>query len=206
MFYCKYCSDTLEIIKNPNLSLEDKIKTINTPTELFDIYLEKIETKKNKFINSDFQYSIMWPEQEIDTLNFSKLLKDSNINNLTQEELKNEIISIYRDIVKSQKNISTFYLSCTNCTTTYFLEPGTIIDSINFEKSAIINDDDIKSRISDQTLPRTKDYICPNSKCITNTKKTDPTILVEKEAVFYRSGKEYNIIYICCQCNVQWGT
>jgi hypothetical protein len=206
MFYCKYCSDTLEIIKNPNLSIEDKIKTINNPTELFDIYLDNIETKKNKFINSDYQYSIMWPEQEIDTLNFDKLLKDANINNLTIEELKNELISIYKNIVKSQKNISTFYLSCTNCTTTYFLEPGTIIDSINFEKSAIINDEDIKSRVSDQTLPRTKDYICPNSKCITNLKKTDPNILIEKEAVFYRSGKEYNIKYICCQCNTQWGT
>ena len=206
MFYCKYCSDTLEIIKNPNLSIEDKIKTINNPTELFDIYLDNIETKKNKFINSDYQYSIMWPEQEIDTLNFDKLLKDANINNLTIEELKNELISIYKNIVKSQKNISTFYLSCTNCTTTYFLEPGTIIDSINFEKSAIINDEDIKSRVSDQTLPRTKDYICPNSKCITNLKKTDPNILIKKEAVFYRSGKEYNIKYICCQCNTQWGT
>ena len=105
-----------------------------------------------------------------------------------------------------QKNISQFYLACTNCATTYFLEPGTVIDSINFEKSAIINDEDVKIRISDPTLARTKDYICPNSKCVTNTKKSDKNILLEKEAVFYRSGKEFNIKYICCQCNTQWGT
>jgi len=206
MFYCKYCSDSLEIIKNTNISNEDKTKQIENPENLFQIYLEDIESKKNRYINSDFQYTIMWPESDIENLNFKELIKNNNLNNISEEDLKNNLINKYREFVKSQKNISTFYLSCTNCSTTYFLEPETIIDSINFEKSAIINDDDIKSRISDPTLLRTKDYICPNSKCQTNLKKSDKNILLEKEAVFYRSGKEYNIKYICCLCNTQWGT
>ena len=73
--------------------------------------------------------------------------------------------------------ISTFYLSCTNCATTYFLEPGIIIDSINFEKNAVINNDDSAIRIKDQTLLRTKDFICPNSEC----KVKD----IDKEAIIY---------------------
>jgi hypothetical protein len=206
MFYCKYCSDSLEIIKNTNISNEDKTKQIENPENLFQIYLEDIESKKNRYINSDFQYTIMWPENDIENLNFKELIKNNNLNNISEEDLKNILINKYREFVKSQKNISTFYLSCTNCSTTYFLEPETIIDSINFEKSAIINDDDIKARISDPTLLRTKDYICPNSKCQTNLKKSDKNMLLEKEAVFYRSGKEYNIKYICCLCNTQWGT
>jgi len=206
MFYCKYCADSLEITKNANLETEDRKKSINSPKELFDIYLEDSEYKKNKFINSDYQYSIVWSEDQINDLNLSELITEHNLNKITVEELKTNLITLYRQIIKMQKNISQFYLSCTNCATTYFLEPGIVIDSINFEKSAIINDEDVKIRTSDPTLPRTKDYICPNSKCLTNTKKSDKNILLEKEAVFYRSGKEFNIKYICCQCNTQWGT
>jgi hypothetical protein len=206
MFYCKYCADSLEITKNANLETEDRKKSINSPKELFDIYLEDSEYKKNKFINSDYQYSIIWSEDQINDLNLSELITEHNLNKITVEELKTNLIALYRQIIKMQKNISQFYLACTNCATTYFLEPGTVIDSINYEKSAIINDEDVKIRTSDPTLPRTKDYICPNSKCVTNTKKSDKNILLEKEAVFYRSGKEFNIKYICCQCNTQWGT
>ena len=206
MFYCKYCADSLEITKNANLETEDRKKSINSPKELFDIYLEDSEYKKNKFINSDYQYSIIWSEDQINDLNLSELITEYNLNKITVDELKTNLIALYRQIIKMQKNISQFYLACTNCATTYFLEPGTVIDSINYEKSAIINDEDVKIRTSDPTLARTKDYICPNSKCVTNTKKSDKNILLEKEAVFYRSGKEYNIKYICCQCNTQWGT
>lgn len=205
MFYCKYCSDTLEIIKNTNLSNEENTKQVETPDELVEIFFSNLESKKNKYINSDIQYSIMWAESEIDKLDLKSILKTYD-EQIQQEELKTELLSMYRKIVKFQKSVSNFYLSCTNCSTTYFLEPGTIIDSINYEKSAIIINDDAKIRCQDPTLLRTKDYICPNSKCITNTKSSDGEVMINKEAVFYRAGKEYNIKYICCQCNAQWGT
>jgi hypothetical protein len=206
MFYCKYCSDTLEIIKNTNLSSEENIKPIGSPDELVEIFFSNLESKKNKFINSDTQYSIMWAESELNSIDLKSILKTNDIDSITPEELLTDLSKMYKQIVKFQKSISQFYLSCTNCSTTYYLEPGTMIDSINFEKSALVNDDDIKQRINDPTLPRTKDFICPNTKCVTNTSPNDPKILIEKEAVFYRLGKEYNIKYICCQCNIQWGT
>jgi hypothetical protein len=206
MFYCKYCSDTLEIIKNTNLANESAIKQIESVDELVEIFFSDMESKKNKFINSDTQYSIMWPESEIDNLDLKQIIKKNEVIGMGPEELKTSLSNMYRQIVKFQKSVSNFYLSCTNCSTTYFLEPGTVIDSINFEKSAASNDDDSKIRSNDPTLPRTKDFICPNSKCITNAKSDDINVLVNKEAVFYRSGKEYNIKYICCQCNTQWGT
>lgn len=206
MFYCKYCSDTLEIIKNTNLANEAATKQIESVDELVEIFFNDLESKKNKFINSDTQFSIMWAESEIDKLDLKQLLKTYGVTGLTSEELKAQLSNMYRQIVKFQKSVSNFYLSCTNCSTTYFLEPGTMIDSINFEKSAGTNDDDAKIRANDPTLPRTKDFICPNSKCVTNVKSNDESTLVNKEAVFYRLGKEYNIKYICCQCNTQWGT
>ena len=116
------------------------------------------------------------------------------------------ILSKYKQIVKSQKNISQFFLLCTNCATTYFLEPGTVIESFNYEKSIMNIDDDPKIRVNDPLLLRTKDFICPNQKCVNNTKKTDKETLIQKEAVLFKYAKEYNIKYICCQCNTQWGT
>jgi hypothetical protein len=208
MFYCKYCSDTLEIIKNTNLASEDNIKPIESPEELVEIFFSGLESKKNKYINSDTQFSIMWAESQLEKLDLKSIIKnyDGTSGSLTVEELASGLSNMYKKIVKFQKSISQFYLSCTNCQTTYYLEPGTTIDSINFEKSAMANDDDVKQRINDPTLARTKDYICPNNKCITNTKSNDKNVLLEKEAVFYKIGKEYNIKYICCQCNTQWGT
>jgi len=206
MFYCKYCSDTLEIIKNNNLANESAIKQIESVEELVEIFFSDLESKKNKFINSDTQYSIMWAESEIDSLDLKQIIKSNGVTGMSPEELKLSLSNMYRQIVKFQKSVSNFYLSCTNCSTTYFLEPGTVIDSINFEKSAASNDDDAKVRLNDPTLPRTKDFICPNSKCITNVKSDDINVLTSKEAVFYRSGKEYNIKYICCQCYTHWGT
>ena len=54
MFYCKYCSDTLEIIKNTNLSNEENMKQIESPDELVEIYFNDLESKKpgNKGISA----------------------------------------------------------------------------------------------------------------------------------------------------------
>ena len=197
MFYCKYCSDTLQITKNTNLSVENKIKQINNIDELINIVLN--DSENDNIITSDFQYSILWPESNITDFNYDNIKTD-------KEELKQKLIDKYKKIVKLQKNISKFYLACSNCETTYFLEPETIIYSMNFEKSALNIDENALIRNQDPLLPRTKDFICPNIKCINNTKKNDKKVMIEKEAVIYRMNKEYNIKYICCQCNSQWGT
>ena len=41
MFYCKYCSDTLEIIKNNNLANESAIKQIESVEELVEIFFSE---------------------------------------------------------------------------------------------------------------------------------------------------------------------
>ena len=56
-------------------------------------------------------------------------------------------------------------------------------------------------RINDSTLPRTKDFMCPNKTCKFNKKEND----INKEAVFYRPFmNEYNLKYICCGCETSW--
>lgn len=205
MFYCKNCLHTLEIIKNTNLASENNIVQIESAEELVDIFFNDLESKKNSYINSDYQHSIIWPESELDKLDYKHIIKTYGYSG-SEEELKKKLSAMFKQIVKFQKSISNFFFSCTNCATTYYLEPGAIIESINYERSEAISMDDAQVRVDDPTLMRTKDYICPNTKCVTNTKTSDKNVMMEKEAVFYRSGKEYNIKYICCKCNTQWGT
>src|SRR5438105_4607564 len=88
--------------------------------------------------------------------------------------------------------------SCNNCGYLTPIKPGTLVFSKNFEsESTNIFLEDFSTMCTDATLPRTKDYICPNKSCPTNDKKVD---LVAKEATFKRLGKTYKIVYMCCIC------
>ena len=62
------------------------------------------------------------------------------------------------------------------------LEGGTIIFKTSTTTNLEEDDNVLVSRILDKTLPRTKDFICPNQKCETNKKLNSK----DREAVFYR--------------------
>jgi len=47
-------------------------------------------------------------------------------------------------------------------------------------------------------LPRTKDFTCKNSNCITHK---DSKL---KEAVFLKIPKSYNLTYVCTTCHYSW--
>ena len=77
-------------------------------------------------------------------------------------------------------------------------ENGKILFTSNINNTIKIPND--KNLISDKTTPRTKDFICPNKQCITNSKKK-----VDKEAIFFRPDpKSYKLIYICISCSQKW--
>ena len=102
------------------------------------------------------------------------------------------------------KKITNEYIKrCVACQSKYPLEPNTIIYSLNLKQSNKFNDDNIELKINDEILPRTKDYICENTECLTNISQ-DKNILLKKEAVIYRSNNSYNIKYACCVCNHKW--
>jgi len=205
MFYCKNCSDSLDITKNTALAQQENIKILNKPEELIKIVLQEIDPKKKKTIN-DYQLSINFSESLLKS--HIETLEDINFTNLETSfgEFKNLILIKFKEIIKQQKNTVQFFFSCTNCATTYVLEPGLVLYSINLDKSELNIEEDPAIKCTDPTLPRTKDFMCPNNKCINNTKKTATEVLTNKEAVFYRNNKTYNLKYICCQCNTQWGT
>jgi aspartate carbamoyltransferase regulatory subunit len=108
---------------------------------------------------------------------------------------KNKILDILN---KKEKDFGKYiYNTCKNCGHYSILEPKTLVFQINFEKEGeYFYNPDLKH---DNTLPRTKDYICPNKNC------TSHKDLKSKEAIFYR-GKNYNLTYQCVNCDESWNT
>tara|TARA_B100001287_G_C22636432_1_gene507800 strand:+ start:319 stop:843 length:525 start_codon:yes stop_codon:yes gene_type:complete len=109
---------------------------------------------------------------------------------------------------KGQLNLiftSTVYeadLNCKNCgfkkqiSESIKLYEFNVNDKINTIRTL----EDNKLLSMDPTLPRTRDYSCKNVNCITHKNSK------EKEAVFLRIPKSYNLSYICTKCYFSWNT
>jgi hypothetical protein len=186
MFYCKNCYYSLEITKNQAQETDvTRVKTLAGPADLVRLVL------KDKKYDPEVQLAVGFSEAAL-----KEHLHD--LGDLTEDQ-QNAVIGRFQQIIKHQQNTSHFYFICNNCSTSYVLQPGTTLYSINFDKSSTsLLNEDVDMKVMDPILPRTKDYICPNKTCATHKQTGD------KEAVFYRSGKDYRLKYICCACRTQW--
>ena len=176
-FICNKCNSLLTTTKTNTI----ETTKISTPGELINaIKLDEV-----------MEYNITLERKDLEIY-----LNKKNIQN------KESILKKY-DTMRSRKQITTKYnLKCTSCGENYILHPETVIYSINMGKQQLtFNDDNIDLKLYDPTLPRTKDYICPNSKCETNEKKFDTS---NKEAVLYRATKSYHLKYACLNCKTSW--
>ena len=221
---CTKCNYSLSINRDSNQSKEKKIFKINSVEKFIENY------KKLKKEGFEEEYEINF-NKDVNENNIATFLKNkySNIeinNNLknakntnTNTNAKNtkdgdksvdikKVLDLFKNLNK-KKFKTEFVQKCSACDSTYELKQNTIIYSINLDKQiSIFNDDNIELKINDPTLPRTKDYICPNKNCDTNN--VDPNdknyldILIKKEAVFYRGNGRYNLKYACCVCKYSW--
>ena len=172
MFLCPKCNYSLNITKNISYTNKEKINDIQT---LINHILDNTEyltdITKNDIINSDI------------------------FKELSTEEKKR----VNENLDSKNQKINLAFYSCTSCGYTSKLNDGTII----FKTSFIKHDEDDTTlndfRIDDNTLPRTKDFICPNNDC--KSRKNDKN----KEAIFYRPYmNSYLLKYICCDCKTTW--
>jgi hypothetical protein len=151
---------------------EAVLKAIENETPLTDDQLEKIDVKR--MIKTEYYRSLK-----------------------SKSAIKKKILAMIEDMGNSDDN-TTFYLFCTNCGYSRALDPGFHIMSKNPEGVASIHDysDESKLRIAVHTgiYPRTREFTCPNDKCVTLQKGT-PT-----EACMMRDGDSYKMIYVCTDC------
>jgi hypothetical protein len=181
MFFCQNCNNSLDITKNTNVKKIEK-NVINTHEEFIKLYNNK--NTQNYYLNFNDN-------------SLKLFLKKEDFSN---EDYTNILNSFYT-IINNQKDLSPFYLKCVNCNNTNTLQANTILYSISFintNDSFDMTDEDLIIKCNDPILPRTSDYVCPNTKCKTHNN------IDSKEAVFFRNDNSFNLTYICCACYNQW--
>ena len=150
-------------------------------------------------------------KKENDKIKIIKLLLNSNINITTEVTLKDikdtsnykELSPILQELViknyNDYTNLNIFgFFNCLNCGYFKNITNGTILidnSKIKVDKSKLY----YSLQSTNNILPHTKDYICPNKKCKAN--KID---YLDREAVFYREQNSYKLHYLCCICNHDW--
>lgn len=185
MLSCEICNYALTITKTTNAMNENKL-IINEPNDFIKMFLNKKKKLDPNTLNNtvDLNFDIQLLQ--------TQLKKMTATNNTITEEITQNIIKTFDNIKKNMKP-NSFCLLCSNCNETFILPYGILS---NIKLTQTINNkylSNIDEILTDQTLYRTKDFICPNTKC-----KVSP---IDKEAIIYRpSPNEYITQYICTNC------
>lgn len=194
MKYCPKCDNIMDIGRSApksNLNIE--------PTSLS--FTDKSTQKSVIDDDENIIRVINMLKNNIDVsnekINFSDLMKHKEFTSLKDKD-KKEFTKIIKGI--EDESISAF-LICKNCTYSEKLVDRTLILS-KMSSSKNSNFDDFskyKYMKYDNTLPHTRDYICKNDKCKTNTD------FKLKNAKWFRPNREnYVTYYICCVCDTIW--
>ena len=171
----------------------------------FLLIITKTNIKKTVKISSPYEFLTAIRMEEVVEYDIT-LEKDILEAYLTKKRSKNkvELLEKYDNIISQKQITSKYNLKCNTCGENYILQPETIIYSINTQyqqshkstHNQLSSDNKMSSE--NNTLVRTKDYICPNSKCETHNNSN------KKEAVIVRENSTYNTIYVCTNCKTSW--
>ena len=179
MFFCPKCNFSLDISKNIPSEISGDIQ-LKTPKDLIDISSDN---------DIDGNIKLLFSKKE--------LITSKEYKKLSVEE-KEIVDKKFQENINISFNLA--YFICNNCQFVTKLEEGTKVYEVSIN-SQYLENDIIENKFFDLTLPRTKDYICPNKKCESHKK------LLEKEAIFYRPFKNsYNLKYVCGLCMTSWLT
>jgi transposase-like protein len=186
MKFCKHCNYVLNISKT-SLNSDEKITyTIETMDQYLN-YIKNISTEINQEVVLKIEYDVLKSKL---MGKFKKNIKKVDELLVTYELLKN-------------KNVqdANIYFVCQNCNSSFEIEPATIILSTNYDNNnQQIQQYDLKFKINDPTLPRTKDYICTNKEC--NSHKDE--YASKREAILFREPKSFITRYVCTLCETDW--
>lgn len=113
-----------------------------------------------------------------------------------------------KKIIESGKNVdskikidssSLAYCVCRNCNYSRQLTEKTLISSNTTSSGkTYINYDFFPDMVHSKTLGFTREYICPNAKCISHSEHD------KREAVLYKYGKYVQQFLICTACKAYW--
>ena len=214
MFYCPNCNNIYDITKNINSSLNleqtggqisdtpDTVSSMTNSNNLTDTDTISLAIKK---ILSGQNLS----NEDTKNITFDNLNKNSGFKKLSSKN-KELVLNKFADIIPNFtapiKNtspiISNAYFICKNCGNYEPINLGTLIvrkiyDDVNTEVEFEDNHK-FKEMAHVKCLPLTRNYICPNKKCISHTDFSS------RSARFYRISGIFRIRYVCTACEESW--
>lgn len=159
-----------------------------------------LNTLIDKFENNE---SIL--ENDIKNIKSNDLMGNDRYEMMTNKKQK-KLISQIKSIDKSffiesdndkvETNNTAFFV-CKFCKNYKKIPPNTTLYIKHYENSNDIEQQNYENQIYDQTLPRTRNYICINDQCESHKKNTIKEAVITKNA----TGK---VIYICTLCLHYW--
>jgi hypothetical protein len=120
---------------------------------------------------------------------------DDTPSSMSEEEPKDKTKK-EAEIENTTDASSQLYYICKSCHWTQKIKPGTqIMSKINSSgEITYLNLNKHKNKINSSILPYTRNYLCPNDKCIGNKEKD------KHEAVMFRANGTMKTMYVCCGC------
>jgi DNA-directed RNA polymerase subunit M/transcription elongation factor TFIIS len=189
MQFCPNCDNFLDISKK-TIGVEKKVGA----PENFDKIIKNI---LNKSISKEKLLNIFWSD-----ITKSDPYKD--LSSKDKETLKKNYNYLLQSISSSSVDLGNkAYYTCVNCYYSEEIRNKTKIltKTSNNIANRIHSIDRYKEYHNSNILPRTKNFICPNSDC---EKKIKPE---DKEAVFFRPHKDsLETWYTCSNCSEVWLT
>lgn len=187
MFFCPICSNSYNINKSiESTNVQSGGKKFDEE-DVIQLILDNHEVDKKILA-------------EINLKEFKKKPYFKKLDHKNKEHVYNVISHYQKKPVKTDKNTNVdeknmAYFQCNNCGFYEKIKEKTLIFSkILSEERQDIHLEDYSYMLYDNTKPRTKNYTCGNSQCITHKK---PTL---KEAVFFRLNNTYKIVHLCTVC------
>ncbi len=184
MFYCPKCMNIYNITKN--IKTKEQLGGNN-----------KLETIIEKILNNENLDDIKITQDDLDDLNKSSTYK--KLQNKQKDYVFNYLNEhVNKKIINNNKTAQNMYFICKNCGNNELIKEGTLIASKVSSNNNSETNFNPKEYLQMKILPRTRQYDCPNEKCISH-KQID-----KKSAVFMRIPDSYKVRYICEACEFAW--
>jgi len=198
IYFCDNCDNIMDVRKNimkPADTLASEIIETNEITETeqnidYKIILDKVSNNEKL------------THEELKSIDLKDLFENKHYKSLAKKgEVKKMILNMIEEMGNTDENINAYFY-CNNCCFSKKIENETKIltkHSANTNTYNIHNEYTdptlYKNKVFSNTMPITRNFVCPNDKCDSNTGKK-PT-----EAIFFRENKDsYKLIHVCKVC------
>ena len=200
MYFCPNCNNVFNITKDSTQTGGENEISDNSETTISSVSLTDEEKFMSKLLSNDHI-----TDKDINKISLDDLVQSTAYKKLKQKQ-KEIIYNKVQDLLpndkkrlfneKPNKNIEKAYFICNNCGYRKPIENGTLIFSkVSSDISQSYSPVQVENMKYSDILPRTRKYICPNTKCESHDD------LTKREAVFFRLNNTFRIRHICQACD-----